>query len=93
VEATRRGRLGPQGLHDLQVSYDLIAYDPYVFDWRIKLGLDHWSELSPELRASVIAEARIFARNGNRTRVIGSLSSVENPSGRLAAAILAQELQ
>lgn len=88
IDTVRRGSLGPAGMAQLSRSYDLVPLDHTVAAWRVRFALEHWDELSPALRKSVEAEAMAFGRTGSRDAdVKASLAAVQNPEGRLAAAL------
>jgi hypothetical protein len=93
IDTVRRGALGGRGLARLAESYDLVALDYTVAAWRVRFGLEHWRELTPELRKAVEAEALAFSRAGSQDVAMASvLQSIRNPEGRLAAALWVQAL-
>ncbi len=75
------GDLGPEGMKALELSYELLPFDHYVAAWRVRFALDHWGQLTPELRARVESEAFAFARTSRRNEMIAALSSVRSPIG------------
>ena len=88
IDTLRRGSLGPDGLAHLARSYDLIPYDHTVAAWRVRFALEHWRELTPEVRRAVEAEALAFSRANSRDANVRSvLTSVQDREGRLAAAL------
>lgn len=94
IDTLRQGHVGPQGARTLQQSYDLIPYDWQLAGWRIKFGLENWSELAPETRLAIKDEAVAFGRAWTRDPDIrGILSSIRDPSGALAAALIRQEIE
>lgn len=93
IDTVRRGGLGGEGLARLAQSYDLVSLDHTVAAWRVRFGLEHWRELTPELRKAVEAEALAFSRSGSQDVGMALvLQSVRNPEGRLAAALWAHTL-
>lgn len=94
IDVKRHGRLTPAGLTPFARSYDLLPYDHTVAPWRIRFALEHWEELTPELRTAVHTEALAFGRaNSSDVDVRGILGKVRNPSGRLAASLWLRELR
>jgi len=88
IEAERLGRLGPVGLTHLGRSYDLVPLDASAAPWRVRLALEHWGQLTPEIRMAVYQEAMAFGRSGSREADVRPvLASIRNPDGRLAAAL------
>lgn len=86
-----KGVFTPAAHAALDQSYVLAPYDHEARSWRIRLALENWAELSPELRASVQREVLAFGRvRTNQTAAI--LRSVESPEGRLQAALWLREL-
>jgi hypothetical protein len=91
--ASQEGRLGPAGLVHLTQSYDLVPFDHTVAAWRIGFALEHWEQLTPEVRGAVQAEAHAFSRSGSKdVNVQAVLRTIRNPAGRLAAALWLREL-
>jgi hypothetical protein len=87
ADTLANGRLTAQGAAAFARSYDLAPIDPDVAAWRIRFGLEHWESLSADARASVEAEARAFMPiRAPAIDVPAILSSIHDPSGRLAAA-------
>ena len=94
IEASHLGRLGPKAVKAFQESYDLMPVDHAVAAWRIRFGLEHWSQLTPEIRSAVRYEALAFAPLPSATvNVREILGSIRDPSGALAAAFMLQEIQ
>jgi hypothetical protein len=88
IDAQRRGSLGPAGLQHLARSYDLVPLDYSVAAWRVGYALEHWSQLTPEVRAAVQNEALAFGRTDSRdANVRAVLGRIRNPEGRIAAAL------
>lgn len=88
IDTVRRGSLGPVGHEHLAKSYDLVPIDHTVAAWRVGFALEHWTEVSPEVRRAVELEARLFARAGSRDAdVVSRMRSIQSPEGRLAAAL------
>lgn len=80
----REGRIGPETAAALERSYAVAPYGPDITAWRLGLVLEHWGELSPELRGAALDELRVFAaRRLGPARTLRD--QVSNPSGRLAA--------
>jgi hypothetical protein len=93
IDTLRHGGLGAQGATLLAQSYDVLPIDQNVAAWRIRFGLEHWSDLSPETRAALHNEMLAFARAGSVDPPIRRiLGAVRNPNGRLAAALWIHEL-
>jgi hypothetical protein len=87
IDSLQHGRLTETGVRQFSRSYDLTAIDPDVAAWRIRFGLEHWDTLPGDTRLAVAAEAEAFAKlRGSPVNVAAVLSSVRDPSGRLAAA-------
>jgi len=88
IDSLRHRAVTPRGVTLFVQSYDLLPTDQNVAAWRIRFALEHWTELSPEARALVRNEAMTFARAGSVDPPVRQiLSSIRNPSGRLAAAL------
>jgi hypothetical protein len=81
------GELGPEGLQALERSYQLLPFDQYVAVWRVRFALEHWGALSPSIRAAVKSETFAFASTSRYYVMMSSLAAVENPIGRLPAAM------
>ncbi|MDO8408542.1 MAG: hypothetical protein Q7S93_00540 [Phenylobacterium sp.] len=81
------GALGPEGLQALERSYQLRPFDHYVAVWRVRFALEHWGDLTPAIRAAVKSETLAFTRTSRYPDMIATLAAVENPIGRLPAAI------
>lgn len=92
LDTLKRHRLEGPGLKDYADSYNLIPYDHTVASWRIAFGLEHWDQLTPELRMSVHEEARAFARSHSQdVDVVQIIQSIHNPEGKLAASLWLRE--
>lgn len=88
IDAARHGALTDVGARDFEKSYALMPIDPSVAAWRIKFGLEHWSELTPDTRLAVEAESETFLRLGAREVNVQEIyATIEDPSGRLAIAL------
>lgn len=79
------GELGRDGLEALETTYKLLPLDQYVATWRVKFALEHWEQLSPELRAAVEAEVFAFAQTARRGQMFAALSEVRSPVGVVPA--------
>lgn len=94
IDAQRTGRLGPGGVRLFAQSYDLAPYDVAVAKWRIPFALENWKAIPPNTRANVRVEALAFGRDGSRMAdVRTSLRAVQNPSGRVSAALWQRRLK
>jgi hypothetical protein len=90
---SKAGPMGPEAKAAIQKSYDLVAYDPDLAYWRVGFCLEHWSELTPEIRKAVSSEVHtVGADAGHRGKLIQVMRSVRDPAGRLAGAFWALDL-
>lgn len=88
VDSLRGGESTREGISKLAESYELVSYDYTVAAWRVKFALEHWESLPPDLRKSVFEEAMAYGRVGSQdANVLNALRSINNPQGRLAAAL------
>ncbi|WP_369062133.1 O-antigen ligase family protein [Caulobacter sp. 73W] len=86
IDHLRLGRMKSGAASLFERSYDLVAYDPYVARWRIRFGLENWTELTPDSRESVAAEAKLLLEDqGFRRYVTDDLKAIRSPSGRMVA--------
>jgi len=81
------GELGAEGLLALEQSYQLLPFDQYVAIWRVRFALEHWGALTPSPRTAVKSETFAFASTSRYYAMMSSLAAVENPIGRLPAAM------
>lgn len=80
--------LDREAIRQLALSYDLVQYDYTAATWRIAFGLNNWSRLTPDLRREIHDEAMAFGRVHSRdVDVRRVLKSIQDPQGRLAAAL------
>jgi len=88
VDLLRNGRLTQNGLREFERSYDLVPIDPDVGAWRIRFGLETWSMQSPRARQAVYAEAEALRPlHSHENDVDAALRSIQDPAGRLSAAL------
>ena len=88
VDSLRHGAMTPEGVRLFVQSYELLPTDQNVAAWRIRFGLEHWAQLTPQARAVVQNEAMAFARARSANPPVRQiLGSIRNPNGRLAAAL------
>jgi hypothetical protein len=87
------GKLGDEGLAALALSYQLLPFDQYVSTWRIGFALNHWGDLTPEIRRAVEAETFAFAQTGRRRELLTTLAAVNSPIGVVPAAFWAKRIQ
>jgi hypothetical protein len=93
IDTQRRGSIGPVGLQHLTRSYDLVPLDYTVAAWRVGFALEHWGQLSPEVRTAVQSEVMAFGRTRSRdANVRAVLRTIRNPDGRVAAALWLRSL-
>lgn len=93
IDSLRDGYAGPRAVRLFVQSYDLLPFDQNVAAWRIRFGLEHWTELSPQARGLVHDEVMMFARVGSIDPPVRKiLGSIRNPSGRLAGALWLHQL-
>jgi len=87
IDTVAHHRLTSEGAAAYALSYDLVPIDPDVAPWRIRFGLEHWSDLPTETRQDVYNEAKsLDGVISHEINVRNVLNSVKNPAGRLAAA-------
>ena len=72
---------GP-ALDAIERSYTVAPYGADVTGWRLTFLYDHWSELTPGIRAEVTAEHLTLV---TYQQPVWSPAAIKNPSGRLAA--------
>lgn len=78
------GRLSPEGLKALKMSYDLIGVDNTFGVDRVVLCLEHWNGLPTDIQQSATKEASILGKSqARRTPFIERIRQVRNPRGRL----------
>jgi len=88
LDALHHRPLSPAGVELFEQSYSLLPFDYTVAAWRIRFGLEHWEALSPTLRDEIYQEAMAFARsNSQEVNIVPVLKSIDDPQGRLAAAL------
>jgi hypothetical protein len=88
----KNGRLTADGLRDLDHSYALTYLDGSGAVWRVGFALDHWSDLTPQLRLDVQAEALdALQQQDTNTALAERMRSVQDPAGRLASALIEAE--
>lgn len=87
------GRLDAEGLAALSLSYQLLPFDQYVSTWRIGFALNHWGDLTPEIRRAVEAETFAFAATGRRRELLTTLSAVRSPIGVVPATFWAKRIR
>ncbi len=88
IDQTRTGTFGPSGLQALDLSYRRVPLDRVLGFWRIRFGLEHWDQLTPDLRRAVRNEMMAFASEpGHRWPLRAVLEDIRNPTGRLVAAL------
>ncbi|WP_444746113.1 hypothetical protein [Phenylobacterium sp.] len=87
------GQLGDEGLSALALSYQLLPFDQYVSTWRISFALNHWGNLTPDVRRAVEAETFAFAQTGRRRELLTALAAVDSPIGAVPAAFWAKRIQ
>ncbi len=93
IDAQADGKVDAEGLKALATSYQLLPYDQYTVVWRIAFCLEHWPELTPEIRAAAKAEAMAFAKTSQYGALQSALSRVERAEGRVIAALWSQRLK
>ncbi|MFC3069214.1 hypothetical protein [Phenylobacterium soli] len=85
LDSPQSGALSPTSLANLRKSYDLVAVDR---DWgplRVRLALEHWQGLDPDLRRRVEQEVRLLCgMPGVRGAVMNLPATITNGEGRLA---------
>ena len=83
------GRLTPPAARALERSYEFTPVDLRVARWRLRFAFDHWSEISPEVRASAMAELRsLLPDRKNYDALQGLDREITSPAGRLAYRLL-----
>ncbi|MDP1875910.1 hypothetical protein [Phenylobacterium sp.] len=87
------GGLSPQGLEHLETSYALLPLDQYVATWRVGFALEHWGDLTPELRKKVEAEAFAFLGTSRRREMLATLEAVDSPTGIVPAIFWRERLK
>ena len=84
LEQQAAGTMTRQAKAALDRSYAVAPYGPDITEWRLTFAFEHWTELDPPLRRSVMDEMETLARHrpGVARKVAGA---VRSPGGRLAA--------
>ena len=75
------------GIDALKNSFDAARYDPVNCGVRDVLALNHWPELTPELREETLEEIKLTWRTPVVTHqevIEGWRAQVKNPAGKLA---------
>lgn len=88
------GQVSKVGANYIAQSYDLVPYDPSVAAWRVGFALENWQALSIEARRATQAE--VYALGSGTAvsgKIRGSLTSVQNPVGRVPAQLWLLVLQ
>ncbi len=94
VERLLAGRISPESAEALRRSGDVAPHAYGLTLWRVRFGLEHWDELSPDLRRSTLNEMRAIAYDWDGREALRRLASeIWNPSGRLAAGLFRSELE
>ena len=87
IDSVRNPTLSPMGLDALKNSFDAARYDPVNCGVRDVLALNHWPELTPELREETLDEIKLTWRPpviAHQEVIEEWRSEVKNPAGRLA---------
>jgi hypothetical protein len=88
-DALEHGRLTVDGLRDLDRSYALSFFDRTGAVWRVGFALDHWGELTPQLRLDAEKEANdALKEQGINTQLAERMQSIRSPEGQLAAVLI-----
>jgi hypothetical protein len=83
------GSLSSAGLTALDHSYAVAFFDRPSAVWRTGFALENWPELTPALRKQVLEEAKVAIKDAHLAPPLRDrLKSIQNPSGRLAAALI-----
>lgn len=88
VDRLRNGRLSPQGVAYLKTSYDLAAVDIYAGVWRIGFVLENSQDIPRDVRLAARKEFEaLWGAHRYRDDLTQMAGSVQNPAGRLSAAL------
>jgi hypothetical protein len=87
------GKLDDEGVAALALSYQLLPFDQYVSTWRIGFALNHWGDLTPDIRRAVEAETFAFAQTGRRRELLAVLAAVNSPIGVVPAAFWTKRIR
>ncbi len=91
IDQLRHGELSPAGVSALARSYDLIAVDPALAPWRIRLVLENWPKIPKDLRNSAREEARALSTDGRgRGKLKTALGAVRNPESAVMVTLWRQ---
>jgi hypothetical protein len=85
IDFLRDGALSEAGAKWVETSYDLLAYDQYVAQWRVGFCLLNWEALSPAVQRAVEAEALAFGRTNRADRMLAVLRAASTPAAKAAA--------
>jgi hypothetical protein len=86
------GVLSPRALEALDHSYALSFFDADGAGWRIGFALENWAALPASLRKEVLTEASVMLKDpALGPKLTARLTAVQNPAGRLAAAMMIEE--
>lgn len=87
------GKLSPAGVAHLERSYELLPLDQYVAVWRVGFALNHWGDLTPDLRKKVEAETFAVLATRRRGQMLATLDAVTSPIGIVPAIFWRQRLK
>jgi hypothetical protein len=84
----RRGPLSRDALAWLGRSYELAPFDAQLLEDRTEFALDHWDDLGPDLRESVLSHVRAaWTAYPQQPRLLGIAPRVTNSRGKMAVAM------
>lgn len=86
LERAPDGRLSPASLNALDKSYGVAPFGPDNTRWRLGFILDHWSQVTPDLRQSALDELRLTQKIRART-LRGLESEISDSGGRVVLAL------
>ncbi len=86
VTAARRGALSPVGLALLAKSYELSPLDYTYAVGRLDFAYEHWTELTPAIRAKVFVETACL-RMAETKPIDGLAGRIANRAGALAVSL------
>ncbi|WP_340645148.1 hypothetical protein [Phenylobacterium sp.] len=91
IDQLRHGGLSPAGVAALVRSYDLIAVDPTLAPWRIRLVLENWSKIPNNLKKAAREEAKTLSTHGRgRAKLKTALAAVKNPQSAVMVTLWRQ---
>lgn len=87
IDSELNDGLTADGLEALRRSYAVAPYGPDNTQWRLAFALNHWEQITPELRRRAMEEYKVTQSTAH-WRLDGLEDRVSDPAGRVAVALM-----